>query len=602
ILDFSKIEAGRLDLETLDFDLAGLLEDLMATLAVRAQEKSLGLLCALDEGVPSLLKGDPGRLRQILNNLIGNAIKFTRAGEVVLRISKETEDEDAVLLRFSVRDTGIGIPKSKVGILFDKFSQVDASTTRKYGGTGLGLAISKQLAELMGGEIGVESVLGQGSEFWFTARFDRQAAQEEPQAVLPADLRGVRILVVDDSPIAREILASRLTSWNMRPSLSGDGNEALQLLHGALEEGDPFRIALVDMQMPGMDGETFGCCVRADERLRDLRMVILTSMGARGDARRFEQAGFVAYVTKPVRFHEFRMVLALALAERDGKESNRLPITTRHTVREMSRQFADRNGRILIAEDNATNQQVAIGILKKLGLAADVVDNGREAIKALETVPYDLVLMDVQMPDVDGYEATRRIRNPKSAVLNHDIPIIAMTAHALQGDRERCLQAGMNDYITKPISPEALASALETWLPAKTSLEPEQAVLKSPAVSVDTGQKPPVFDMAGMMHRMMNDEELAKIVASGFLEDIPRQIQTLRTALDEGDVSNVKLRTHSIKGAAANVGGEAVRAVASDMESAAKNGDLNAIQARMDELETEFERLRRAITDELFRE
>ncbi len=482
ILDFSKIEAKKLDLETLDFDLSNLLDDFADTLAVRAHEKGLELLCAADLDVPTLLRGDPGRLRQILANLAGNAVKFTHAGEVAIRVSlveeEGAEELETLLLRFSVRDTGIGIPKDKIGLLFDKFSQVDASTTRQYGGTGLGLAISKQLAELMGGEAGMNSEEGKGSEFWFTARLGKQTAGAQAVCLPSAALRSVRVLIVDDNATNREILITRLASWGMRPSEVKDGSWALQALYLGLNENDPFRIAVIDMQMPGMDGESLGRIIHADKRLADTRMVMLTSMGMRGDARRFQEIGFVAYATKPIRHQEFKTVLSLVLTDRDVTEATTRPIVTRHTARETLNLFAGCNARILLADDNITNQQVALGILKKLGLRADVVANGMEALKALENLPYDLVLMDVQMPEMDGIEATRVIRNWKSETgedrdhrISSDrsrisrIPIIAMTAHAIQGDRKRCLEAGMNDYVTKPVSPQALAKALDKWLP-----------------------------------------------------------------------------------------------------------------------------------------
>jgi PAS domain S-box-containing protein len=299
ILDFSKIEAGKLAIETLDFDLSSMLDDFAATLAVRAHEKGLELLCAVSSEVPTLLRGDPGRLRQILTNLSGNSVKFTSTGEVAIRVSLVEENETDALLHFSVRDTGIGIPKDKIGLLFEKFSQVDASTTRQYGGTGLGLAISKQLAELMGGEAGVESEEGKGSEFWFTVRLGKQAGEVRAESSPPPDLREVRALIVDDNATNREILISRLTSWGMRPSEVQDGSGALQALYRALEEKDPFHIAVIDMLMPGMDGETLGKVIRADDRLADTRMVMLTSLGMRGDARRFEEIGFAAYATPP---------------------------------------------------------------------------------------------------------------------------------------------------------------------------------------------------------------------------------------------------------------------------------------------------------------
>jgi PAS domain S-box-containing protein len=580
VLDFSKIEAGKLDLETLDFDLQSLLDDFAATLAVQAHLKGLELLCSADPAVPTLLRGDPGRLRQILTNLAGNAVKFTQKGEVAVRVSLEEENETECLLRFAVRDTGIGIPKDKLGVLFDKFSQVDASTTRKYGGTGLGLAISKQLVKMMGGEVGVESAEGQGSEFRFTVRLGKQPAGARTESPPPADLRGVRVLIVDDNATSREILTTRMTFWGMRPSEAEDGPGALQALYRALEESDPFRVAAIDMQMPGMDGETLGRTVQADGRLADTRMVMLTSLGSRGDARHFEEIGFAAYAIKPIRPLELMGMLSLVLTERSATERPRA-IATRHSARETLNLFAGRKARILLAEDNITNQQVALGILKKFGLRTDAVADGAEAVKALETIPYDLVLMDVQMPVMDGLEATRQIRNPQSKLPNHAIPIIAMTAHALQGDRERYLEAGMNDYVSKPVSPQALAEVLARWLPKQND-----------------ALAPVVFDRAGMLERLMDDADLARVVTESFLDDAPRQIEALRRYLDAWDAPGAERQAHSIKGASSNVGGEALRALAFEMEKAGKAGDLDSVRARMEDLEREFVRLKEAMTGE----
>jgi PAS domain S-box-containing protein len=463
ILDFSKIEAGRLDLETLDFDLSSLLDDLAGTLAVRAQGKGLELLCGADPTVPTRLRGDPGRLRQILSNLVGNAIKFTAAGEVVIRAAMVEAVGSDVLLRFSVCDTGIGIPAAKRGLLFGKFSQVDASITRRYGGSGLGLAISKQLAELMGGQIGVESIEGQGSEFWFTVRLSRQAGEAQNERYPAADLRGVHALVVDDNATGRDLLTIRLAAWGLRPLAVPDGPSALAALAQALAQHDPFRLALIDMQMPGMDGEALGRIIQADTRLADTRMVLLTSLGLRGDVRRLQEIGFAAYATKPIRHEELLSLLALALQERGA--ATPAPIVTRHTVRETRASFAGRPARILLAEDNLVNQRVALGMLKKMGLSADAVANGVAALRALEALPYDLVLMDVQMPELDGIGATHHLRQSTAAVGNSRIPVIALTANAMQGDRERFLAAGMNDHVAKPILAQTLAAALDRWLP-----------------------------------------------------------------------------------------------------------------------------------------
>lgn len=601
ILDFSKIEAKKLDLETLDFDLQSLLDDFAATMALKTHNKGLELICAADPDVPTLLSGDPGRLRQILTNLTGNAVKFTQQGEVAVRVAlahEQPQDDKGVLLRFSIRDTGIGIPKDKIGMLFQQFTQVDASTTRQFGGTGLGLTISKQLAEMMGGSIGVNSVEGKGSEFWFTARFGLRAETAQAETHL-TELRGVRVLILDDNATSREILTIRLTSWGMRPEEAPDGPSGLQALQRALSEGDPFQLAVVDMQMPGMDGEAVGRAVKGDTKLADTRLVMLTSLGTRDDAKRFQEIGFSAYAVKPIRHEELKEVLSQVLVS--GAEHTIQPIGTPHTAREAMPRFADGKTRILLAEDNITNQQVALGILKKLGLKADAVANGREAIEALKTLPYDLVLMDVQMPEMDGLEATRQIRNLQSSrIPNRNIPIIAMTAHAMQGDRDKCLEAGMNDHVTKPVSPRALAQALEKWLPREASGFRSQysGFRIHEDLSPSTQHEGVIFDRVGMLERVMGDEELAAEIIEAFLTDMPRQIKGLREYLEAGDAAGAERQAHTIKGTSANMGGEALRALAFELEEAAKAGNLESMKTRLDELVATFEELKQAMEGE----
>ena len=593
ILDFSKIEAHKLDLEIIKFDLRALLDDFAAMLYLRAHDKGLEFICAAAPDVPAYLCGDPGRLRQVLNNLAGNAIKFTSQGEIAVRVSLVSETDVEALVRFSVKDSGIGIPEEKHGLLFRKFSQTDASTTRKYGGTGLGLAISKQLAELMDGEIGIVSEEGCGAEFWFTARFAKQAERVHTFAP-PSEIIGAHILIVDDNATNREVLAVQLKSWGARSEEAPDGPMALQALYRAYAAGDLFQIAIIDMQRPGMDGASLGRVIKADEKLRDIRLVLFSSLGQRGDARQMQEIGFAAYLTKPARHWEILDCLSAVLGGTDVAKPSH-PLVTRHTIREIRRGAV----RILLAEDNITNQQVAVGILKKLGLRADAVANGAEAIKALEDIPYDLVLMDVLMPEMDGLEATRWIRDTQSKVLNHQIPIIAMTANAMQGAREECLAAGMNDYVPKPISPQALAEALDKWLPMDTAAVMEQPAGKpeqAASVSADLVATP-VFDRADMMARLMDDGDLARTVAEGFLEDIPRQIDLLRNCLEARDIPRAERQAHSIKGAAANVGGAAQSAVALEMEKAGKANNLEAITAFLPELETQFARLKEAMNE-----
>ena len=608
ILDFSKIEAGKLEFEILDFDLLSLLDDFADTIAIRAYQKGLELLCATDLNVPALLKGDPGRLRQILTNLVGNAIKFTQQGDVTLRVSCLSQTEDEVVLRFSVRDTGIGIPPSKVGLLFNKFSQVDASTTRQYGGSGLGLAISKQLVELMGGKIGVESEVGKGTEFWFSIRFMRQPVDNLNPMPVFANLEGVHILVVDDNATNREILNVRLTSWGMHPVEVGDGVTALQVLAQARKQGDPFQMAILDMQMPGMDGATLGWTIKNDENLSAIHLIMLSSLGDQGGLRRFAELGFAGYLNKPLRHMDLFKLLSTVLASRDLPAEKHLPMQS-EKIPEAHHVPIDSGKRILLVEDNIINQKVALGILKKLGLRADAAADGIEALKALENLPYDLVLMDVQMPEMDGLEATHHIRDPQSAVLDHNVPIIAMTAHALHGDRERCINAGMSDYISKPVEAQALMEILERWLPDKA--EENQSAGKAAIgdslekrsnepLPIQSINQPSVFDRGAFIQRLMGDEELATTIIAVFLDDIPLQIQALKDYLDGGDTVGAVRQAHTIKGAAANISAEALSAVAFEIEKNGKMGDQSVLTAKLKmleglpNLEAEFERLRHA--------
>ena len=607
ILDFSKIEAGQLELETLEFSLPDVLEDFAGMLALRAHAKGLAFGCVVSPEVPPQLLGDPGRLRQILTNLTGNALKFTAQGEDVVRVRVIEETAETVQLRFAVCDTGIGIPEDKRAKLFQKFSQVDASTTRLYGGTGLGLAISKQLAALMGGEVGVESVVGRGSEFWFTVCLGKPAGRKRPAARGPAELRGVRVLIVDPHPVNREILTGLLEGWGLRAAHVPDGPTALHALAVARSVQDPFVIAMLDLQLPGMDGNALGRAIKANPGLHATRLVRLTTLGQADRDPDWEAVGFVATLPKPVRRGELQAVLAAVISGRKVAPGRaELPLG-----------FAGaglRPARILVAEDNITNQQVAVGILKKLGMSADVAANGLEAIEALANLPYDLVLMDMQMPELDGVAATRQIRDPQSRVLDHRVPVVAMTANAMRVDREACLAAGMDDYVAKPIGVGALVAALKKWLKRDPNQEvPTQAVgnlpsggnapnptAADPALNLPAAPPHPaipVFDRLGLLHRVQ-DETLARLAITLFLKDLPDQIRQLKAFVVAGEAHQIEEQAHQIKGACATVGGEALHALAAVLEAAGKAGDLATITARLPEVDAQFAALKVAMQEE----
>jgi PAS domain S-box-containing protein len=473
ILDFSKIEAGKLVFETLDFDLVETIEGALGLFAERARQKSIELVCDLSPDLPRYLRGDPGRLRQVVINLIGNALKFTEKGEVVVRVTCESQTETHATIKVAVRDSGIGISAEAISRLFQAFSQADNSTTRKFGGTGLGLAISKQLVEMMGGTIGVSSELGKGSEFRFEAVLEKQSGEAKPVvSTYIENLLDLRVLVVDDNATNRQILRHQLFAWKMQKGSAANGHEALELLRAAAADGKPYRLALLDMQMPEMDGMTLARAIKADPAISATRLIILTSMGYTHSADELKAAGVDAYLVKPVKQGKLFECLVRVMEKETANPASAKSAGVSASAAPDSDPALQYHARVLVAEDNIVNQKVALAQLRGLGLAADAVANGKEALSAIRLVPYEIIFMDCQMPEMDGFEACRLLRTAERTTKCSWKPpvwIIALTANAMSGEREKCLAAGMDDYLSKPVRPAEIRNALKRWKEARAS-------------------------------------------------------------------------------------------------------------------------------------
>ena len=593
ILDFSKIEAGKLSIEIINFDLRDVVEGTVELLAERAEAKSIELASWVLEDVPCHLRGDPGRLRQVLTNLLGNAIKFTERGEVVVRVSKENESEQHVTIRCAVADTGIGIPHEAQNKLFQAFTQADGSLTRRYGGTGLGLAISKQLVELMGGQIGMESTPGKGSTFWFVVRLEKQPPGTTYFFKRPrGNLENLRVLVVDDNATNRQILQHQTESRKMRASTAVNGAEALELLRREAATGDAFNLVILDLQMPEMDGLTLAQTIRADPLIQKTRLVMLTSLGLRLDAEAWRSAGIDAYLVKPVKESRLFDCLATVMAETTVPTAGHPDALHAAGAPGRARALNPRHVRILMAEDNVVNQKVGLRQLKKLGYVADAVANGMEAVEALKRIPYDVVLMDCHMPELDGYEATRLIRQMEMGKNDPQRPpayIIALTANALESDREKCLAAGMNDYISKPVKLPELQAVLQE---AASFVRPVAARKRT---ENSGGNNEAVIDgsvLAGLRElQEPGGPDAAVELIELFLRDTPVKIQSMQSAIARSDGLALQESAHSLKGSASNLGARRLARLCAELERLPKEGKLAEASDLFGRLNEEYGRV-----------
>jgi two-component system sensor histidine kinase/response regulator len=595
ILDFSKIEAGAMRLETIDLDVRSTVEDVTVLLGGRAQDKGLELASLVEHDVPEALRGDPGRLRQILTNLLGNAVKFTDSGEVIVRVALVDEDEESATVSFEVSDTGIGISPEQQRRLFLAFTQADASTTRRYGGTGLGLAISKQLVTLMGGEMRVESEPGGGSTFSFTVTLEKQREYTAPARSVQVDLAERRALVVDDNRANRTILEKQLSSWGVKTTAVEGGQEALEELRSA---GEPYDLAVLDMQMPGMDGIELARTIKADPTLSPIRLMLLTSMGRRSEGEEASQSGIEAYLTKPVRQSDLYDALVTMMSG-TASEVRRLV-----TLGGLRREKVDTH-KVLVAEDNPVNQKVAARMLENLGYQVDVVADGGEALDAVARTRYGAVLMDVQMPRMDGYKATRRIRdqeersgrrNMMMGLRKRRTPIIAMTANAMQGDKERAIEAGMDDYVSKPVSRKELGAVLGRWISGTPAY-------RVPGAEDGESRSDGALDrrvISGLRGLQGEDEtDIVAELAGMFLNDARPRISALEEAVLGDDAPAVERLAHTLKGSSANMGARGMSALCARLEDAGASGDLSRGFGLLAQLKEEFARVDRAFEAEI---
>ncbi len=575
ILDFSRIEAGKLELETVEFDLHDAVGDVLDLFSIGAEEKGLELAALIDPAVPSRLRGDPGRMRQVLVNLVGNAIKFTNEGDITVRARLEAESPLQAVIAFSVTDSGIGIAPEISARLFEEFTQADSSHTRRYGGTGLGLTISRKLVELMGGEIGVESVPGTGSTFWFTVALDKPHGSRPAPARRPRQVRGSRVLVVDDSEAQRQILGHLLSSWEMQVDEVGSGAAALATLHRTAEAEHEYDLLLIDLVMDGHDGLNVAREVRGDPRFAGLRILLMCSQRMLERLDSLEAQVVDGYVTKPIRPARLSEMITAVLK---GVPSA-APLPDPHDAVRLSR----RGARVLVVEDNPVNQKVAARMLQSMGCRVDTAGNGREALELLATISYDAVLMDCQMPELDGYEATAELRRREAG--GSRTPVIAMTAHAMPGDRERCLAAGMDDYVAKPVRASALARALEHWIGAEP---PPEAPDEEPWQGREQALERQLFQQLRSLGQD-DDESFGHELLETFVAELPERLESLRQAAAAGAAERAAGVARRIRERSNLLGATGLARCCEDLARAASEGDLAGLAARLDRVQDEAE-------------
>jgi PAS domain S-box-containing protein len=577
ILDFSKIEAGRLELDSIQFDLSETVEEAAELFAEHAHRKGVELICHVHEDVPAILEGDPTRLRQILINLLGNALKFTEKGEVMIEVGVLQNFKDNSTIEFKVRDTGVGIPPGAQENIFDAFSQADGSMSRKYGGTGLGLTICKQLCQILGGSIELESSSGTGSIFRFQLPFQHSTSSAPIPEANIADLQGFKVLIVEDNETYRRVLQVQTEAWGMLASSAPDGPGALEMLRKARALNAPFDIAVIDLVMPEMDGLELVDRIKSEPVIADVELIVLTPIGSYG------RTGIPASITKPVRRSQFYNAL-LAASAKETRTYGSIP---------QPDEKARFEGTVLLAEDNSINQIVAQSMLQALGLGVDVVSNGRLTLDALEQKRYSLILMDCQMPEMDGYEASRKIRQREANSGGARIPIIALTAHAMEGDREQCLSAGMDDYLSKPFNSKQLAAALGRWLGrSKPSITESGACEKqagdnaSPEANQSEPATLPLINVNTAMERLDGNEFLFLELLADLSEMCRDEFPKIRAALEKGDLAEASLLVHSLKGAAGSLSAEALQEAARELESALRGGAASGFEDLLSRLES----------------